>query len=133
MLIFDSNIKQFLRSIFYHLSNIANIQHFLSQKGAEEIVHAFLTSAPDHCNFRLSDSAINCLKTLQLIQVAAAGALIGTRESHHISPVSLSLHRLPVKTRIQNPFLTYKALTVLAASYLNALMVLQCRTVGKLL
>ena len=122
---FTTHIKQISRTAFFHLRNIAKVRHFLSLKDAEKLVHAFVTSRLDYCNSLLSGCSSKTLRTLQLIQNAAARILTGTRKRDHISPVLASLHWLPVKSRIEFKILllTYKALNGQAPSYLKELLV----------
>ena len=122
---FNSHLKQTSRTAFFHLRNIAKIRPILTQKDAEKLVHAFVTSRLDYCNSLLSGSSSKSLKTLQLIQNAAARVLTGTKKQDHISPVLASLHWLPVKSRIEFKILllTYKALNGQAPSYLRELIV----------
>uniref|UniRef100_A0A8D3B260 Reverse transcriptase domain-containing protein n=1 Tax=Scophthalmus maximus TaxID=52904 RepID=A0A8D3B260_SCOMX len=122
---FDSHIKQVSRTAFFHLRNIKNIRNILSQKDAEKLVIAFVTSRLDYCNSLLLGCPNKSVKSLQLIQNAAARVLTGTRKRDHISPVLESLHWLPVKFRIEFKILllTYKALNNQAPSYLTELLV----------
>ncbi|MDW1542860.1 reverse transcriptase family protein [Vibrio sp. YT-17] len=122
---FNSHLKQTSRTAFFHLRNIAKIRPILTRKDAEKLVHAFVTSRLDYCNSLLSGSSSKSLKTLQLIQNAAARVLTGTKKQDHISPVLASLHWLPVKSRIEFKILllTYKALNGQAPSYLRELTV----------
>ncbi|XP_047193774.1 uncharacterized protein LOC118286550 [Scophthalmus maximus] len=122
---FDSHIKQVSRTAFFHLRNIKNIRNILSQKDAEKLVHAFVTSRLDYCNSLLLGCPNKSVKSLQLIQNAAARVLTRTRKRDHISPVLESLHWLPVKFRIEFKILllTYKALNNQAPSYLTELLV----------
>uniref|UniRef100_A0A8C4DRA9 Reverse transcriptase domain-containing protein n=1 Tax=Dicentrarchus labrax TaxID=13489 RepID=A0A8C4DRA9_DICLA len=122
---FNSHIKQTSRTAFFHLRNIRKIRHILSQTDAEKLIHAFVTSRLDYCNSLLSGCPNKSIKTLQLIQNAAARVLTGTRKRDHISPVLASLHWLPVKCRIEFKILllTYKALHGQAPSYLKELIV----------
>ena len=122
---FNTHIKQTSRTAFFHLRNIIKIRHILSQKDAEKLVHAFVTSRLDYCNSLLSGCPDKSLKTLQLIQNAAARVLTGTSKREHISPILASLHWLPVKSRIEFKvvLLTYKALIGQAPSYLKELIV----------
>ena len=101
------------------------IRPILSQKDAEKLVHAFVTSRLDYCNSILSGCTNKLLKSLQLIQNAAAHVLTGTKKRDHITPVLASLHWLPVKSRIEFKILllTYKALNDQAPSYLKELVV----------
>ena len=47
---FDSHIKQFSRTAFFHLRNIVKIRNILSQGDAEKLLRAFVTSGLDYCN-----------------------------------------------------------------------------------
>ncbi|XP_071350987.1 uncharacterized protein [Trachinotus anak] len=122
---FTSHIKQVSRTAFFHLRNIAKIRPILCLKDAEKLVHAFVTSRLDYCNSLLSGCPKNSVKSLQLIQNAAARVLTGTRKRDHISPMLASLHWLPVKSRIEFKILllTYKAINGQAPSYLGELIV----------
>ena len=64
------------------------------------------------------------LSRLQLVQNAAARLLTRTGRRSHITPVLASLHRLPVKLRIDFKilFITYKALHGLAPAYVSELL-----------
>ncbi|KAJ0008550.1 hypothetical protein NQD34_015965 [Periophthalmus magnuspinnatus] len=61
------------------------------------------------------------MRSLQLVQNAAARVLTGTKRRDHISPVLKYLHWLPVELRIKFKvlLLTYKALNGMAPSYLQ--------------
>ena len=122
---FNSHIKQTSRTAFFHLRNITKIRRILSKTDAEKLIHAFVTSRLDYCNSLISGCPNKSIKTLQLIQNAAARVLTGTRKRDHISPVLASLHWLPVKFRIEFKILllTYKALHGQAPSYLQELIV----------
>ena len=122
---FNSHLKLISRTAFFHLRNISKIRHVLSQKDAEKLVHAFVTSRLDYCNSLLSGSSSKSLKTLQLVQNAAARVLTKTKKREHISPVLASLHWLPVKSRIEFKILllTFKALNNMAPVYIEELLV----------
>uniref|UniRef100_A0A3Q3MWN2 Reverse transcriptase domain-containing protein n=1 Tax=Mastacembelus armatus TaxID=205130 RepID=A0A3Q3MWN2_9TELE len=122
---FNSHIKQISRTAFFRLHNISKIRNILSQNDAEKLVHAFVTSRLDYCNSLLSGCPNMSIKSLQLIQNAAARVLTGTSKRDHISPILASLHWLPVKYRIEFKILllTYKSLHNQAPSYLKDLIV----------
>uniref|UniRef100_A0A8C6MFG0 Reverse transcriptase domain-containing protein n=1 Tax=Nothobranchius furzeri TaxID=105023 RepID=A0A8C6MFG0_NOTFU len=122
---FKSQVKQVCRISFFHLRNIAKIRSILSRSDAEKLVHAFITSRLYYCNSLLSGSPQNVVKSLQLVQNAAARVLMRIKKRDHISPVLASLHWLPVKFRIDFKILllTYKALNNQAPSYIIDLIV----------
>ncbi|CAJ1063628.1 galanin receptor type 1b isoform X2 [Xyrichtys novacula] len=122
---FSSHIQQISRTAFFHLRNISKIRRILSQSDAEKLVHAFVTSRLDYCNSLLSGCSSKSLRTLQLVQNAAARVLTRTSRREHISPVLASLHWLPIKYRIEFKILlvTYKALNGQAPSYLDELVI----------
>ena len=122
---FNSLLKQISRTAFFHLRNISKIRNVLTQKDAEKLVHAFVTSRLDYCNSLLSGSSRKSLKTLQLVQNAAARVLTRTKKREHITPVLASLHWLPVKSRIEFKILllTFKALNNMAPLYFKELIV----------
>ncbi|CAJ1086723.1 RNA-directed DNA polymerase from mobile element jockey [Xyrichtys novacula] len=75
---FSSHIQQIFRTAFFHLRNISKIRRILSQSDAEKLVHAFVTSRLDYCNSLLSGCSSTSLRTLQLVQNAAAWVLTRT-------------------------------------------------------
>ncbi|TWW61009.1 AP2-associated protein kinase 1 [Takifugu flavidus] len=122
---FNSHIKLVSRSAFFHLRNITKIRKLLMLHDAEKLIHAFVTSRLDYCNSLLSGCPNNSLRSLQLIQNAAARVLKGIDKRDHITPAMASLHWLPVKFRIifKTLLLTYKVLRGLAPSYLEELVI----------
>ena len=118
---FKAHISQACKTAFFHLRNIARIRNILSTSDAEKLVHAFVTSRLDYCNSLLAACPRSSLKSLQLVQNAAARLLTGTGRREHITPVLASLHWLPVEFRVQFKILllTYKALSGKAPSYLK--------------
>ena len=71
-----------------------------------------------------SDLPACSLRSLQLIQNAAARVLTRARRYDHITPVLTSLHWLPIQARADFKILllTYKSLNGLAPSYLAELI-----------
>ncbi|XP_061590906.1 uncharacterized protein LOC133456448 [Cololabis saira] len=122
---FKPYVNQVCKIAFFHLRNIAKIRKILSQRDAEKLVHAFVSSRLDYCNVLLAGCPSNLLNRLQLIQNAAARVLTGISRRDHVSPVLVSLHWLPVKFRIQFKILllAYKAQNGLAPQYLQDLIV----------
>ncbi|KAF7688167.1 hypothetical protein HF521_014173 [Silurus meridionalis] len=97
---FESHVNNITRIAFFHLRNIAKIRNMMSLQDAEKLVHAFVTSRLDYCNALLSGCASKCINKLQLVQNAAARVLTRSRKYDHITPVLISLHWLPIKSRI---------------------------------
>ena len=107
-----------------HLRNIASIRPALTDKAAECLIHAFITSRLDCCNSLLAGLPGTTLGKLQSIQNAAARLLTGTRKYDHITPVLRELHWLPITSRIQYKvtLLVYKTLHGPAPQYLQDLI-----------
>ncbi|XP_061132389.1 uncharacterized protein LOC133152633 [Syngnathus typhle] len=122
---FQKHIKNITRFAFFHLRNIAKIRPILSIGDPETIIHAFVTSRLDYCNVLLSALPKSRIKSLQLVQNAAARLLSRTRKFDHITPILANLHWLPVHLRCDFKvlLLTYKSLHGLAPSYLVDLVV----------
>ena len=128
--IFDAemNLQAHIRKVcqvsYMHLRNIASIRPALTDKAAECLIHAFITSRLDCCNSLLAGLPGTTLGKLQSIQNAAARLLTGTRKYDHITPVLRELHWLPITSRIQYKvtLLVYKTLHGLAPQYLQDLI-----------
>ncbi|KAI5106775.1 sacsin [Silurus meridionalis] len=121
---FESHVNNITRIVFFHLRNTAKIRNMMSLQDAEKLVHAFVTSRLDYCNALLSGCASKCRNKLQLVQNAAARVLTRSRKYDHITSVLISLHWLPIKSRIDYKILllTYKALNSLTPQYLSKLL-----------
>jgi hypothetical protein len=128
--IFDAemNLQGHIRKVcqvsYMHLRNIASIRPALTDKAAECLIHAFITSRLDCCNSLLAGLPNTTLHKLQSIQNAAARLLTGTGKYEHITPVLCQLHWLPISFRIQYKvlLLVYKTLHGLAPQYLQDLL-----------
>jgi len=88
---FDAHIKLVSRTAFFHLRNVVKIINILSQDDAEKLLHAFVTSRLDYCNSLLLGCPTYSLKSLQLIQNAAARVLRRSNSRDRVSPVLASL------------------------------------------
>ena len=94
------HVNNVCKSAFYHLRTISRIRKYLSTQTTEILIHAFVTSKLDHCNFLLYNVLKNVVKKLQSVQNAAARLITPTRKRCHITPILLDLHWLPVSERI---------------------------------
>ena len=120
----QAHIKKVCQVSYMHLRNIASIRPALTDKAAECLIHAFITSRLDCCNSLLAGLPGTTLGKLQSIQNAAARLLTGTRKYDHITPVLRELHWLPITSRIQYKvtLLVYKTLYGPAPQYLQDLI-----------
>ena len=97
----DKQVDALCKAAHYHLNNIGRIRHLLSDRVAEQLVHAFVTARLDNGNSLLLGITKTQLARLQRVQNLAARIVTRTRRREHITPVLHSLHRLPVSYRIQ--------------------------------
>ena len=120
------HIKSTCMSAFYHLRNIARIRKFICLKTSETLVHAFVNSNLDYCNSLAYGLPKYLLQRLQCtcVQNAAARLITGIRKHHHITPILMDRHWLPVNERIQFKILllTFKSLTGFASVYIDEMI-----------
>ncbi|KAF7642822.1 hypothetical protein LDENG_00250130 [Lucifuga dentata] len=90
-LTFQSHIKSIIKTAFFHLSNIAKIRPILSLRDIETVIHAFVSSRLDFCNVLFSGLPNCAIRSLQLVQNAAARILTKTRNYDHTTPGLSSL------------------------------------------
>jgi len=109
---FNSHMKSVTKSSFYHLKNIAKVKNFILPADLEKLIHAFISSRVDYCNGLFTGLPKKTIKSLQIIQNAAARLLTRTKRKDHITPILKSLHWLPVTYRIDFKvlFLVFKTL-----------------------
>ena len=126
--IFDTTMSMFphvnnvCKSTFYHLCTVSHIRKYLSTQTTEILIHAFVTSKLDHCNSLLYNVPKNVIKELQSVQKAAARLITRSRKCHHITPIPLDLHWLPVSERIKfkTLLLTFKARHQQSPTYVHS-------------
>ena len=121
----DKQISSISQSCYLHLRNISQIRHYLSPEHTERLVCAFISSKIDHLNCLLYGLPKYKIHRLQLIQNNAARLISRTRRCESITPILISLHWLPVESRIEYKILllTFKALNGLAPNYLSDLFI----------
>ena len=110
---FTTNVKNSSRIAMYHFKNINHIRSLLSDKTAEQLIHALVTPRLDYCNSLLYGLPASTLHHLQRIQNIAARILTRSKKFEHITPVLQALHWLPVEQRIIFKLLctTYRCMT----------------------
>ena len=94
------HVTSVCRAAYYHLKNIHRLKTFLTQETLVIVVHAFVTSRVDYCNFLLYGIADYNINRLQRIQNIAARIVPNTRKYDYITPILQKLHWLPVRQRI---------------------------------
>jgi len=121
--IFDQciNMHEHVTSVciaaYYHLKNIHSLKAFLTQESLLTVVHAFLTSRIDYCNFPLYGISDYNVNRLQRIQNSAARIVTNTA-------ILQKLHWLPVRQSIHFNILliTYQSINDMAPEYLCELV-----------
>jgi len=63
----DAHVESLIRSCFYHLENIAKLSRTVSRSEMEIIIHAFISSHLDYCNF-----IFTCLSMFMFMPLADA-------------------------------------------------------------
>ncbi len=123
-LTFKEHIAKTARSCRFALHNIRKIRPFLTQHAAQLLVQALVISRLDYCNALLAGLPSNTIKSLQMIQNAAAQLVFHKPKRAHVTPLFISLHWLPVAARIQfkTLMLAYRTTTGSAPAYFHSLL-----------
>ena len=113
-----------IRSCFFQLRNIAKLRPIVSQTEMEMLIHTFISSCLDYCNFLFTCLSRTSLDRLQVVHNAAAKLLTRSSKRSHVTPIVIALHWLPIKFRIQFKVLeiTYRALNGQAPAYIRDLL-----------
>ena len=130
---FDINMKMVTeidnrcKCLMFHLRSIRTIRRFITKDACEKLVHALISSRLDYANSLLYGLPKNTINKLQNVQNIAARIITGARKYDHITPVLISLHWLPVVSRIEFKILcmTFQIVHGHAPAYLKDLIVQQ--------
>lgn len=98
---FDKQISPIVKTSFFQLRLLAKVKAYLPRNDFERVIHTFVTSRLDCCNYLFFGLDQSTLRRLQVVQNAAAPLLTGKKKQDHISHVLSSLHWLPINFRIQ--------------------------------
>ncbi len=100
------------------------IRPFLIEHAAQILVQALVISRLVYCNTLLAGLPSNTIKPLQMIQNAAARLVFNEPKRAHVTPLFVSLHWLPVTTRIKfkTLMLAYRTTTGSAPSFFHSLL-----------
>jgi hypothetical protein len=120
-----AHVNSICRSCYIHVRNIGKIRPYLTRDATEKLIHAFITSRLDNLNSLLIGLPDYLLSRLQKIQNNAARIVTRSRKYDSITPILLSLHWLPIKSRIKYKIalLTFKCIHHLAPIYLTELLI----------
>ena len=112
------------KSAFFQIHWVSRIRKFLTIPAAESIVHSIVTSQLDYCNGALAGLPDSDIAKLQSAQNSDVCLISLTTKRDHFMPILIELHWLPVHQRIMFKILviTYKAINVLAPSYITNLI-----------
>ncbi len=118
------HIAKTAQSCRFGLYYIRKIRPFLTEHAAQLLVQALVISRLDYCNALLAGLPSNTIKSLQMIQNAAARLVFNEPKRAHVTPLFVSLHWLPVAARIQfkTLMLAYRTTTDSAPTYFHSLL-----------
>ena len=110
------------------LGDVGRNRHLLSNDDTETIVHSIVSSRLDYCNSLFYGVEKSVINKLQKLQNAAARTISKRKKRESVRDVLVSLHWLPVETRIVFKLLviTYKIIHGLAPESLSNLLSYRC-------
>ncbi len=97
----SDHIAKSARSCRFALYSIRKIRPFLSEHASQLLVQALVLSRLEYCNALLSGLQANSIKSLQLVQNAAARLIFNEPKRTHVTPLFINLHWLPIAAHIQ--------------------------------
>ena len=89
-----------VKGAFYHIRNISKVRKYISKSTIEVLLHSFVSSKLDVCNFLLFGAQKRDIVKLQSVHNAAARIIAGLKKRDHITETLRDLHWLPVEERI---------------------------------
>ena len=94
------SLSPIVKSAFYHIRNISKVRKYISKSTIEVLLHSFVRSTLDVCNFLLFGAQKRDIVKLQSVHNAAARIIAGLKKRDHITETLRDLHWLPVEERI---------------------------------
>ena len=116
---FRQHISQVSSSCFYHIRDLKRIRK--NSTSSKQIAVALVTSKLDYCNSLLHEIPAKDLQKLQHVQNCSARVVTKAPRFSRSIPLLNSLHRLPIKFRIQFTFV-FRCLYDGHPSYLSSLL-----------
>lgn len=101
---------------------LSKVKAYLPPHDFERVIHAFMPSHLDYCNFCMLDLIIHCFTACKLLKMQPTGLLTGKKRRNHITAVLVSIHWPPVFIFGSNSKVYHLFLRVL--SYLSELFYL---------
>jgi hypothetical protein len=95
----SANTTAIIRSCYFHLRHISQINKFLPIETRKRVINALVTSRLDYCNSLLYGTVDRNFVRLQKVQNTAARIIVGVPKYASITPVLRDLHWLPVRER----------------------------------
>ena len=113
-----NHISTVCQSANYELRKIASIRKYLTFAAVVQLVSSLVLSRLDYCNALFVGLPDTQLDRLQNVQNNAARMIFRRSKRHHITPLLMKLHWLPVKYRVE-----YKIATLAFRKFENTLPV----------
>ena len=109
----DKHINKIVSHCYKLLKDLGRIRNVLSQKHAEMLVHAIITSRLDYCNSLYFNISKSNLYKLQKVQNAAARLVMRSKRRCSVSGALKELHWLRIEARVMFKIilLIYKSVT----------------------
>lgn len=109
----DKHINRVVSHCYKLLKDIGRVRNVITNKHAEMLVHAVISSRLDYCNSLFFNLSKSNLKKLQKVQNSAARIVSRTSKRKSVSKVLNDLHWLRIEARIMFKIilLVYKVVT----------------------
>ena len=118
---FEPQIMSLKKHCFRLLRNVIGRKYLFSKAQLKLIINSIIVCKLDYCNALYYGISDNLIHQLQLVQNAAAKAIVGLYKYDHLGDTLKDLHWLPISYRIQYKILllVYKCLNGMGPDYLS--------------